>query len=155
MRWIRNRNKMWVYYERGSIHMRAHQEIGGIHAHAFALTFVLAAVYCVCSSCCDELERMIEHFGHRVRDGCTTGMYYIPQHRPLPIMACFDLLNHIVQNVPGYNDTDTSVPVQRRPNVSLILLHDRQDSRGFGIELCFTLHPCIVLLVPNVFLCAA
>lgn len=29
-----------------------------------------------------------------------------------------------------------------------------QEGLGFGIELCFTLHPCIVLLVPNVFLCA-
>jgi hypothetical protein len=29
------------------------------------------------------------------------------------------------------------------------------DGRGFGMELCFTLHPCMVLRVPKVFLCAA
>jgi hypothetical protein len=32
---------------------------------------------------------------------------------------------------------------------------NHHDGFGFGILLCLTLHPCIVLLVPSVFLCVA
>jgi hypothetical protein len=39
--------------------------------------------------------------------------------------------------------------------IAKITLNHHHEGFGFGMELCLTLQPCIVLLVPNVFLCAA
>lgn len=66
-------------------------------------------------------------------------------------MQCDDVLGRTYFSIP--TPSNAMYPLPHCWDSSNI--YTSHEGRGLGMELCFTLHGCMVLLAPNVLLCAA